>query len=142
MRPFHRVAPGRILDDGGDPIATLFDANGSCSDVHRNALGLQNLVHGVRNLRILATDQSRPSLDHRHLTAEPPIHLRKFKTDVAPTYNYQTLMTAPVIAERVQAATGSSYVDGTEYHPSGGERLLSTASDYIRFSLMLWVTEK
>ena len=30
---------------------------------------------------------------------------------------FTALMTAPVIAERVQAATGSSYVDGTEYRP-------------------------
>jgi hypothetical protein len=60
-------------------------ANGSCSDVHRNALGPQDPVLGVRNLRILASDQARPSLDHRHLTAEPPVYLRKLKTNVAPT---------------------------------------------------------
>jgi hypothetical protein len=39
MRPLHRVAPGRILDGCGDPNSILFVANGSCSDVHRNALG-------------------------------------------------------------------------------------------------------
>ena len=45
-----------------------------------------------------------------------------------------TLMTASVIAERVQAATGSSNADGTEYHPRIS-RLMTRARGRLRAHL-------
>ena len=57
----------------------------------RDAFALEDRADRFRNVLVLAADQPRALLDHRHLRAEAPIHLRELEPDVAAADHHQML---------------------------------------------------
>ena len=49
----------------------------------RDAFGLEDLAHRLRDVLVFAADQPRRLLDDRHLGAEAAVHLRELEADVA-----------------------------------------------------------
>jgi hypothetical protein len=65
------------------------DAFGAGAD--GNALGFEDRADGVRHLWVLAADQPRPLLDHRHPRSETCVDLREFQPDIAAADHNQML---------------------------------------------------
>ena len=51
-------------------------------DVDLDPFAFQDLPDGRRDILVLAGGQSRPTLDHRHLGTESPVHLRELQRDI------------------------------------------------------------
>jgi hypothetical protein len=91
-----RFFTGRHAQRQADPVTGLA--------VHTQRLGrhdepdtfvAEDLPHGVRDVRILATHDLWPGLDDRHLAAEPAVGLRHFEAYITATQHNQ--MSGPVV---------------------------------------------
>ena len=77
-----RSAPGRF-DVHGDRVSLLLHTDNLAADAHVDAFLLEEIGDSLRDILVLARDQTRRKLDDGDLASEAPIDLRKFKADVA-----------------------------------------------------------
>ena len=76
-----RNLPGQF-DLHGNRVSLLLDTDHLAADAHVDVFLLEELGHGAGDVLVLARDQARCQLDHRHLTSEAAIDLREFEADV------------------------------------------------------------
>src|SRR5262249_45359487 len=73
----------RGLDFDGDGVPRLRNIDYSAIGLHMNPFLLEESSDSLRDVLVLARDQARRELNHRHLASKTAIHLREFKADVA-----------------------------------------------------------
>ena len=84
-------SPVATVNRDRDPLAVAGRANTLRVEPHRHAIGLEDLLHSLRDVVVVATNQAVAHLHDRDPTAKPPIHLRKLEPDVAATDNNKVL---------------------------------------------------
>src|SRR5438105_2605694 len=95
VSPFSIARPTRLI--GADDLRIALDAvdpdgNAFCmrrqpdafgAGAHGDAFALKDLADRLRDVLILAADETRCHFDDRHPGAEPPVYLREFEADIA-----------------------------------------------------------
>ena len=71
------------VETGDDVLAALRDLQAFGAQMQSDAFGFQDVGDCSGRVLVLARDQARRHLDHRHLTAEAAVDLREFQADVA-----------------------------------------------------------
>ena len=92
--PITSGAPSAQSTPTATPAACGCEADALGVEPHRDALGLEDVADRVRDVLVLAPDQPRPLLDHRHLAAEAAEHLGEFEADIAAADHHQMLAAA------------------------------------------------
>lgn len=72
-----------------DPCFAVLDAAHLRIEDEADALELEEQLHLGADIGVFSRDEARRALDHRHLCAEAPVHLRELEADVAPTEDDQ-----------------------------------------------------
>src|SRR6516225_8457329 len=72
-----------------DLLPLRAEADAFCVGPDGDAFRFEDLAHTVRYIRVLAVDQPRASLDHRHLRSEAPVHLCELQADITAADHHQ-----------------------------------------------------
>jgi hypothetical protein len=72
------------LDGGHDPVGVSGEPDALGVETHVDSFGLEHTLHGLGDVRVVAGDEPRALLDHRHLCTETTVDLGELEPDVAP----------------------------------------------------------
>ena len=89
MRADRLLGAGVTVKADSDVIPTRLEGDALRIETHRNPLAFEDLAQGIADVLVLARDQPRRLLHHRHLGAEAAVHLCEFQADIAPADHHK-----------------------------------------------------